>query len=72
MSQLREPEAGGSPDGSAGFPDQVPVLAPGHTYGTVTDKISSLVLVRPYNWRWITGFTIGFILTMMLLVAAER
>ncbi len=46
-----------------------PVLAPGHTFGTVTDKISSLVLVRPYNWRWVAGFTIGFILTMLLLVA---
>ena len=32
-----------------------PVLAPGHTYGSVTDKISALVLVRPYNWRWFLG-----------------
>ena len=31
------------------------VLRPGHTYASVSDKISSLVLVRPYNWRWITG-----------------
>src|SRR3954447_2338373 len=46
-----------------------PVLEPGHTYGSVTDKISSLVLVRPYNWRWITGFAISFALTMLLLVA---
>jgi molybdopterin-containing oxidoreductase family membrane subunit len=45
------------------------VLAPGHTFGSVTDKISALVLVRPYNWRWLTGFTIGFILTMVLHVA---
>ena len=46
-----------------------PVLAPGHTYGTVTDKISALVLVRPYNWRWFLGLGIGFALTMMLLLA---
>jgi molybdopterin-containing oxidoreductase family membrane subunit len=45
------------------------VLAPGHTFGSVTDKISSLVLVRPYNRRWIAGFAISFLLTMMLLVA---
>jgi molybdopterin-containing oxidoreductase family membrane subunit len=52
------------------LPDgQPPVLAPGHTIGTVTDKISSLVLVRPYNWRWITGFAISFVLTMVLLMA---
>src|SRR3982750_3332039 len=52
-----------------GDADEVPVLAPGHTFGTVTDKISSLVLVRPYNWRWITGFAISFALTMLLLLA---
>jgi molybdopterin-containing oxidoreductase family membrane subunit len=46
-----------------------PVLAPGHTFASVTDKISSLVLVRPYNWRWVAGFTIGFVLTMLLLVS---
>jgi molybdopterin-containing oxidoreductase family membrane subunit len=45
------------------------VLAPGHTLGSVTDKISALVLVRPYNWRWIGGFAIAFALTMILLVA---
>jgi molybdopterin-containing oxidoreductase family membrane subunit len=52
--------------GSAGLE---PVLAPGHTYASVTDKISALVLVRPYNWRWFLGMGVGFILTMMLFVA---
>jgi Ni/Fe-hydrogenase subunit HybB-like protein len=69
MSPPREPEPGGSPDGSAGLPDQIPVLAPGYTFGSVTDKISALVLVRPYNWRWFLGMGIGFALTMMLLWA---
>jgi Ni/Fe-hydrogenase subunit HybB-like protein len=49
--------------------DDTPVLAPGYTFASVSDKISALVLVRPYTWRWVTGFTIGFVLTMMLLVA---
>ena len=49
-----------------------PVLAPGHTYGSVTDKISALVLVRPYNWRWFLGLGIGFALTMMLLRGDHR
>jgi molybdopterin-containing oxidoreductase family membrane subunit len=44
-------------------------LAPGHTYGSVTEKISALVLVRPYNWRWILGMGIGFALTMLLFAA---
>jgi molybdopterin-containing oxidoreductase family membrane subunit len=46
-----------------------PVLEPGHTFGSVTDKISALVLVRPYNWRWFLGFGISFVLTLMLMVA---
>ena len=48
---------------------QVPILAPGHTYASVTDKISALVLVRPYNWRWFLGMGIGFTLTNVLFVA---
>ncbi|MDR3633280.1 MAG: polysulfide reductase NrfD [Isosphaeraceae bacterium] len=48
---------------------QEPVLAPGHTFASVTDKISALVLVRPYNWRWFAGFTIGFVLAMVLLTS---
>ena len=35
----------------------------------MTDKISALVLVRPYNWRWFLGLGIGFALTMLLLLA---
>ena len=44
-------------------------LAPGHTYGSVTSKISSLVLVRPYNWRWVLGMAVGYFLTMLLFAA---
>jgi molybdopterin-containing oxidoreductase family membrane subunit len=69
MSHPREPDSGGPPEGSAGLPEELPVLAPGHTYSSVTDKISALVLVRPYNWRWFLGIGIGFSLTMLLLVA---
>ncbi len=45
------------------------ILEGAHTYGTVSDKISALVLTRPYNWRWLTGFAISFVLVMMLFVA---
>jgi molybdopterin-containing oxidoreductase family membrane subunit len=44
-------------------------IAPGHTYGSVTSTISALVLVRPYNWRWVFGMSVGFALTMVLLAA---
>ncbi|WP_165223129.1 NrfD/PsrC family molybdoenzyme membrane anchor subunit [Aquisphaera insulae] len=50
------------------MPKAPPALAPGHTYGTVTDKISALVLVRPYNWRWVLGMGIGFAFLMLFLL----
>ena len=47
----------------------VPILGPEHTYASVTDKISAIVLVRPYNWRWFLGMGIGSSLTLLLLVS---
>ena len=35
----------------------------------MTTKISALVLVRPYNWRWLLGMGVGFSLTMLLFIA---
>jgi molybdopterin-containing oxidoreductase family membrane subunit len=46
-----------------------PVIEPGHTFATVTDKISSIVLTRPTSVGWLIGFGIAFMLTMMLLFA---
>jgi molybdopterin-containing oxidoreductase family membrane subunit len=46
-----------------------PVLEPGHTYGTVTDQISSIVLKRPFTWTWLLGFGLSFGMLMMLTVA---
>ncbi len=48
------------------------VLRPGHTFASVTDKIGSLVLVRPYELKWFIGFGIGFSLLMTLLFSAAR
>jgi Ni/Fe-hydrogenase subunit HybB-like protein len=45
------------------------IIGPGHTFGTVTDKISSIVLTRPTTWKWWLGFGGAFGLTMMLLFA---
>jgi Ni/Fe-hydrogenase subunit HybB-like protein len=46
-----------------------PVLGPGYDYGSVTDKISSIVLSRrPPKW-WILGFAVAFALVMMLMYA---
>src|SRR6201997_1974198 len=46
-----------------------PVIEPGYTFATITDKISSIVLTRPVSNGWLVGFGIGFLLTMMLLYA---
>src|SRR5271154_4110507 len=46
-----------------------PVIEPGYTFGTVTDKISSIVLTRPTSDGWFLGFGIAFLLTMMMLFA---
>src|SRR6184192_3120935 len=46
---------------------QAPVIEPGYTFGTVTDKISSIVLTRPTSNGWFVGFAIAFLITMGLL-----
>ncbi len=46
-----------------------PVLERGHSYASVTDKISSIVLSRRTPLSWFIGFAISFALLMVLLVA---
>src|SRR5262250_2121390 len=46
-----------------------PVLGPGHTYGSVTDKISSIVLTRPTSLGWFIGFGIAFSVLGMMTIA---
>jgi Ni/Fe-hydrogenase subunit HybB-like protein len=46
-----------------------PVIQPGYTFGTVTDKISTIVLNRPTSTGWFVGFGVAFMLTMMMLFA---
>jgi molybdopterin-containing oxidoreductase family membrane subunit len=46
-----------------------PVIEPGHTYASVTDKISAIVLTRPTSLGWVAGFALTFAMVMMLTVA---
>jgi Ni/Fe-hydrogenase subunit HybB-like protein len=48
-----------------------PVIAPGHTFTTVTDKISSIVLTRKTPLGWWLGFLVAFALTNLLLFAVS-
>src|SRR4030095_4276243 len=43
-----------------------PIIAPGHTFATVTDKISAIVLTRPTPRSWYVGFALAFALVMLL------
>jgi len=45
-----------------------PIIEPGYTLGTVTDKISSIVLGRGTSKGWVFGFAIAFSLLMLLNV----
>jgi len=46
-----------------------PVIEPGYTYASVTDKISAIVLTRPASLGWFAGFTLAFTFVMVLTVA---
>ncbi|MFN2239578.1 MAG: hypothetical protein ABR524_09320, partial [Thermoanaerobaculia bacterium] len=47
--------------------DKAPMIAPGHTFGSITDKISSIVLSRQTPVWWFIGFGIAFLMLMMLM-----
>ena len=46
-----------------------PVLEPGYTYASVTDKISSIVLTARTPRYWWIGFGVSFLVTMVFLSA---
>jgi Ni/Fe-hydrogenase subunit HybB-like protein len=48
---------------------QAPIIAPGHTFGSVTDKIASIVLTKSAPIPWYVAAFIGFLCTMMLFYA---
>jgi Ni/Fe-hydrogenase subunit HybB-like protein len=54
------------PDGLPEKPYRPPVLAPGYTPGTVTDKISSVVTAKTPRW-WYIAFGLSFCLMMLFL-----
>src|SRR5919199_1165401 len=48
--------------------DLPPVIEPGHSYGSVTDKVNAVVLGRT-PLGWLLGFGLAFVLIMLLLFA---
>jgi molybdopterin-containing oxidoreductase family membrane subunit len=48
---------------------QAPVIEPGHTYGTVTDQISAIVLTQKPGRGWAIGFAVTFVLVMLFITS---
>ncbi|MGD9764435.1 MAG: NrfD/PsrC family molybdoenzyme membrane anchor subunit [Candidatus Binatia bacterium] len=46
-----------------------PVIEPGHTYGSITDKISDAVLTKRTPLGWVFGFAIGFCGLQLLAIS---
>lgn len=49
-----------------------PIIGPGHSYASITDKISSIVLTRKTRKIWFVGIAIAFALTMLLFYAVAK
>ncbi|MCL4814076.1 MAG: polysulfide reductase NrfD [Vicinamibacteraceae bacterium] len=49
--------------------DEIPIVAPGQSLKTVTEKIADIVLRLKTPLSWFFGFTVGFLLLQGLLVA---
>ena len=60
----------GSQDPRQAVDERGPVIGPGHSYASITDKISAIVLTQPTPRSWYVGFGVGFVLVMVLLVSA--
>jgi molybdopterin-containing oxidoreductase family membrane subunit len=48
------------------------VIAPGHTFGSVTDKISGIVLTHRTPIGWFLGFGVAFVFLMILNVTIVK
>jgi Ni/Fe-hydrogenase subunit HybB-like protein len=47
--------------------EEPPVIQPGYSFASVTEKIASIVLMKRTPFGWFVGFGIAFLLVLMLL-----
>ena len=52
----------------ASEPMQVPVLQPGYTYGTVSDKVNDVILKKGTPKGWLAAVGVSLLLVLVLLV----
>ena len=55
-----------TPSGRGELP---PIIAPGHTFETVTDRISEVVLQQKTPVGWFVGFAVAFSIMMVMLMS---
>src|SRR6266705_2004956 len=55
------------PEESAEAQDSLPLIEPGHTFASITDKISAIVLTSRTPPFWYINFGLSFILVLVLL-----
>ena len=48
-------------------PTEPPVIQPGHTYESITEKVSAIVLTRGTRRGWLIGLILCFALVMMMM-----
>jgi len=53
----------------ATLPPKAPIIGPGHTYASVTDQISAIVLTRKTPRAWLVAFTIASMLVGVLAIS---
>jgi molybdopterin-containing oxidoreductase family membrane subunit len=70
-TQGEKADTGRGDDQSSILDPQPSVIEPGYTFGSITDKISAIVLARRAPWGWWFGFFLAFLLVMTLLFAVS-
>jgi molybdopterin-containing oxidoreductase family membrane subunit len=69
MSEQHGAGAGAAQHGNV---QQSPVIGPGHTHSTVTDKITKIVLSRRTPLGWYLGFAVAFLIVLVLLASIAK
>jgi Fe-S-cluster-containing dehydrogenase component len=68
-TMAEQPIRGAQPTVHVPHPEMHALLAPGHDFATVTEKISSLVLQKGTPLWWFAGFAVSFAVMNVLLVS---
>jgi molybdopterin-containing oxidoreductase family membrane subunit len=60
------------PERLATLPPKAPIIGPGHTYASVTDQISAIVLTTKTPRGWLIAFAVASMLVMVLMASVYQ